>query len=62
MGNEIIKAVTGFYPIAKAIKIAEGVQQFDDDWTYKVVDCKNGLGRIDVYDEDGGLVVKGFTV
>ncbi len=55
-----IKAATGFYELAKAHEVAAGVAEHDEDWTYEVVDCKNGYGRIDVYDEDGELVVAGF--
>lgn len=52
---------TGFYEYAKAVEFVNTVDG-DDDWTYVVVDCKNGLGRIDVYDEDNDLVVKGFIL
>lgn len=52
---------TGFYSLEKAKAIVSAVSA-DDDWTYTVVDCKNGYGRIDAYDEDGELVVKGFML
>ena len=34
----------------------------DDDWSYRVgmVNMIQGWARIDVYDEDGELVAKGF--
>ena len=52
---------TGFYNLAKAESVAKEMNA-TDDWTYKVVDCENGLGRIDVYDEDGELAVEGFLI
>lgn len=54
-----IHATTGSYNIEKAHEVADAMNA-NDDWTYTVIDHKNGLGRIDVYDEDGELVVKGF--
>ena len=58
--HSIINTATGFYNYDKAVKVAKELSDNDEDWTYEVVDCKNGLGRIDVYDEDGELVVAGF--
>ena len=58
----IITTATGCYNLEKAYKVAAEVQAGDEDWTYKVVDCKNGLGRIDVYDEDDEIVIKGFLI
>jgi len=55
------KATTGFCNLAKAYELVGSVAD-DDDWTYEVVDCGNGFGRIDAYDEDGVLVVKGFML
>ena len=37
---------TGFYEYEKAVELVKSVDE-NDDWTYIVVDCKNGLGRID---------------
>ena len=52
-----------FYPVAKAHGFAAVMNaQDDDDWTYSVVEGDNGMGRINVYDEDGELVFKGMTV
>lgn len=58
-----IHATTGFYQfeIAKQ-KVAQLNATEYDGWEYKLIDCKNGLGRIDAYDEDGELVVKGFML
>lgn len=56
-----IKSAQVFYPLEKAGKIAKEANRIDEDgWSYEVVDCKNGLGRIDVYDEEGELVWEGF--
>lgn len=55
-----IKSSTGFLPLDKAKTVAKELQDSDPDWAYNVVDCKNGLGRIDIYDEEGELVVSGF--
>ncbi len=52
---------TGFYEYKKALDFVKAVDE-EDDWTYVVVDCKNGWSRIDVYDEDNELVVKGFVL
>ena len=57
----IISLRTGCYPLQKAIKIAEELNN-TDDWKYVVIDCKNGLGKIDVYDEDNQIVVEGFII
>ena len=56
----IIKAPSGCYPLEEARRIAAETGKHDPDWTYDVVDCRNGLGRIDIYDEDGELVFKGY--
>jgi hypothetical protein len=56
----ILKPATGLYNIEKARLVAQEMAASDLDWTYKVVDCNNGFGRIDIYDEDNELVVKGF--
>lgn len=59
----LIRAKQAFYTLEKANKYAAALTAADEDgWTYKVIDCKNGLGRIDVYDEDGELVFKGMSV
>ena len=52
---------TGFYEYEKAVELVKSVDE-NDDWTYIVVDCKNGLGRIDAYDEDNELIIKGFII
>lgn len=54
-------ARTGAYSLEKANSIAQELNG-SDDWTYQVVDCKNGLGRIDVFDEENELVVQGFII
>lgn len=38
------------------------IENMDDDWKYVpgVVNMIQGWMRVDVYDEDGDLVVKGF--
>lgn len=57
----IIKHPTGLYSLDKAKRIAEGLQKGDlCGWSYRVHDCNNGMGRIDVYDEENQLVEKGF--
>ena len=61
MTNDTIRTATGFYEYEKALDFVKNVDA-DDDWTYVVVDCKNGLGRIDVYDEDGELIAEGFVL
>ena len=55
-----IESSTGFYNLDKAVKVAAELQTGDPDWKYEVIDCKNGLGRIDVYDEDNELIEQGF--
>lgn len=55
-----IKNSTGFLPLAKARLVAEALQASDPEWQYKVIDCQNGFGRIDIFDEDGELVESGF--
>lgn len=58
----LMKLPQVFYPLQKAQAIAAELNSYDDDDSYEVVDCKNGLGRIDVYDEDGLLIHAGFGV
>lgn len=53
---------TGAYNLSKAIDIAKQMQDSDPDFKYVVEDCKNGLGRIDVYDEENELVQQGFII
>lgn len=55
-----IATVTGFYKLEKANELADEMNSYEDDWTYKVFDCLNGYGRIDVIDECGEVVVSGF--
>lgn len=55
-----ISQPTGMYKLDRANSIAEQLQKGDPDLVYAVVDCKNGLGRIDVYELDGELVQKAF--
>jgi len=52
---------TGAYSLDKANEIAKEMNE-TDDWTYQVIDCKNGLGRIDVFDEENELVIQGFII
>ena len=57
----LIEERIGFHNLAKAHKVAAAMQAGDEDyWSYRVSDCGNGLGRIDVYDEDDEIVVSGF--
>ena len=51
-----------YYPIAKAIEMAKTLQENDPEWTYTVHHGQNGMGRIDVHDEDGHLLSEGFSV
>jgi hypothetical protein len=45
------------YPLEKAREIAAQLQAGEEDgWTYEVVDCNNGLGRIDIRNEEGELI------
>jgi len=59
-----ISHATGLYSLEKAKKIANELNSSpDDDWSYKVTETANGkYGRIDVYDEEGELVEKGFLI
>lgn len=57
-----IEAATGFYNIEKAKSLANEMNSYEDDWSYVVEDCGNGLGRIDIIDEDGEVVVSGFMI
>lgn len=52
---------TGAYSLDKAYAVAKEMNE-SDDWTYQVIDCKNGLGRIDVFDEENELVIQGFII
>jgi hypothetical protein len=46
-----------FRALEAATKLAADLNAEDEDgWTYEVVDCKNGLGYVEVYDEDAELV------
>lgn len=53
---------TGVFNLDKAVSMAAELQSGDEDFTYTVEDCKNGYGRIDVYDEEGILLHKGFVI
>ena len=44
------------YTLEEANKVAQTLQIKDKQWDYRVIDLKNGQGRIDVYNEDGVLV------
>lgn len=43
---------------AMAEKVAAQMQSSDDDWTYVVKHCPEGIGKsiIQIFDEDGELV------
>jgi hypothetical protein len=46
-----------FRSLDKAQELAADLNAEEEDgWTYEVVDCKNGLGYIQVYDEDKNLM------
>lgn len=61
--RQVISSPTGCYSLDKANTIAEQLREGEEDgWTYRVVDCQNGFGRIDVYDEDDNLVKQGFML
>ncbi|NJM67877.1 MAG: hypothetical protein HC851_20510 [Acaryochloris sp. RU_4_1] len=48
------------YKLEKAHQVAAELQAGEEDgWAYEIVDCKNGLGRIDIYDEERELVCSG---
>ena len=51
----------GFYTLDRAREVAASLQANDPDWTYEVADCGNGLGRIDIIDEDGFVVKAAFV-
>ena len=54
---------TGLWPINKAKLAATELNKNDDDgWKYVVIDCKNGFGRIDVFDEQDELIISGFIL
>lgn len=58
----LIGGRSGAYPLNKATEIASILQNDEDnDCRYEVIDCKNGLGRIDVYDEEGILIQQGLV-
>lgn len=50
------------YPLHFVSRKAKEIQEGDPDWHYKVEDLRNGLGRLDVYDEDNVLVQKGMRL
>lgn len=60
----IINHHTGSYDIETANRYASELNKHDaEGWKYVVVPSKNGkMGRIDVYDADGILVVEGFMI
>jgi len=58
----LINTAQVLYSLAKAQEICQEMNSYDDDDHYEVVDCKNGMGRIDVYDSEGFLIHKGFGV
>lgn len=51
-----------FHSLKKAQEIAAAMNASEDDWSYIVIDCKNGFGRIDVIDEDSEVVFSGFSL
>lgn len=63
-GDGIMTTTDTLHNIAKAIEVAnylnteeaDAATQDDGAWTYKVVDLKNGLAKINVFDEDGHIV------
>ncbi|MHA2274843.1 MAG: hypothetical protein ACXAC2_03715 [Candidatus Kariarchaeaceae archaeon] len=58
---KIIKDIINFHPIETAKKAVKSLMSDpQEDWEYKLIDCHNGLARIEVYDEDGILVGKGL--
>lgn len=58
----LIGGRSGAYQLKKALEIANILQNDpDNDCEYKVIDCKNGLGRIDVYDNEGFLIQQGLV-
>ena len=50
------------YPLYFVSKKANEIQEGDPEWTYKVEDLGNGLGRLDVYNEENFLVHKGMRL
>ena len=58
----LIGGRSGAYELSKAIRIASELQSDEDELKFEVVDCKNGLGRIDVYDAEGLLIHEGFVM
>lgn len=59
--KSILISRTGLLPLDKAIDAAKKLNE-SDDWRYEVIDCKNGFGRIDVFDEDNEIVISGFIL
>jgi hypothetical protein len=52
-----------YHQLEKAHQVAAQLRAGEEDgWIYTVVDCKNGLGRIDIHDEEGELVTRGFRL
>ena len=45
-----------FYPLEKAESMAKQLSTSDPDWEYRVIDCGNGLAKVEVYDEAGAYV------
>ena len=61
MMMKIIQAPMILHDLKRAQKLASTLNGDEsDDWSYVVVDCENGMGRIDAYDEDGVLVHRGL--
>lgn len=57
----LIGGRSGAYQLDKAVEIASILQNDEDnDFRYEVIDCKNGLGRIDVYDAEGFCIHEGL--
>lgn len=52
----LIQNNTTFYELAAAEKLAAKMSVNDDDWTYTVIDLKNGLAKIEIRDENGEFV------
>jgi hypothetical protein len=47
----------------KLVRILEELNSdSEDDWSYKLKDCGNGLYGINVYDENGQLVKENATL
>lgn len=50
------------YPIDRVKSGADILNKDADDWEFRVVDCGDGLGRIDVYDEEKYLIHEGMRL